>query len=147
MGIIFLKDVPGASSIVITDTTTQDELNVHMVTLGVTYKTVAYFLMVGVVMHNKLNMGTANKELSLISYEQAHVFWFFVKEVLVDFSEKGKFTFKGVETERAAAGGGPVESNAAIVKANAQARMETLEEKLSNAADISEAYQSYFFVA
>ena len=88
MGILFLKDVPGASSIVITDTTTQDELNVHMVTLGVTYKTVAYFLMVGVVMHNKLNMGTANKELSLISYEQAHVFWFFVKEVLVDFSEK-----------------------------------------------------------
>ena len=31
--------------------------------------------------------GTASK-LSLISYEQAHVFWFFVKEVLVDFSEK-----------------------------------------------------------
>ena len=31
--------------------------------------------------------GTASK-LSLISYEQAHVFWFFVKEVLVDFSEE-----------------------------------------------------------
>jgi len=58
-----------------------------MVTLGFTYMAVVYFLMVGVVMHNKLNMGTANK-LSLISYEQAHVFWFFVKEVLVDFSEK-----------------------------------------------------------
>ena len=71
MGIIFLKDVPGASSIVITDTTTQDELNVHMVTLGVTYKTVAYFLMVGVVMHSELNMGPRASSVSSVTSRPA----------------------------------------------------------------------------
>ena len=67
MGILFLKDAPGASSIFITDTTTQDELDVHMVTSGVTYMAVAYFLMVGVVMHSELNMGLRASSVSSVT--------------------------------------------------------------------------------
>ena len=67
MGILFLKDAPGASSIVITDTTTQGKLDVHMVTLGFTYMTVVYFLMVGVVMHSELNMGPRASSVSSVT--------------------------------------------------------------------------------
>ena len=61
---------------------------------------VAHFLMVCVVTYNKLKMGTANKELSLISYEQTQVFWFFVKEVLVDFSERASSLSKVLRPKR-----------------------------------------------
>lgn len=44
-----------------------------------------------------MNMGTTDKQLRLKSYQQAHVFYFFVKEVCIYLSMNGTCTFKGVE--------------------------------------------------
>lgn len=140
----FLKDIQGVSTINVTDASTQAELDVHMAFLGVTYMTVAFYLMVGVVMHGELNMGNTLKKLNLTSYEQAHVMWFLVKEVCVDFSVRGEYTFKGVETTAAAAGG---ESNASIVNAKAQTRMAVLEGLAETTpGEIGAKYSGYFFV-
>lgn len=143
-GKVFLKDIPGVSNINVTDETTQAELDVHMAFLGVTYMTVAFYLMVGVVMHGELNMGNNSQKLELLSYEQAHVMWFLVKEVCVDLSERGEYTFKGVETTAAEDSS---ESNASIVKAKAETRMEVLEGLLeATTREIGAQYVGYFFV-
>jgi len=134
----------------ITDETTQAELLGLMPDLGITYKTMAYYMMVGVVMDNVLKMGTTDKQLKLTCYQQAHMYYFFVKEVCVDLAVKGICTFKGAEATapvaEAAAAGGAAESNAAIIKANAETRMLALEALIGDEG-ISAAYSAYFFVA
>lgn len=140
MACAFLKNV----DINITDETTQAELLVHMTTLGITYKTVAFYLMVGVVMDNVLKTGTTDRQLKLKSYQQAHLFYFFVKEVCVDLSMRGTCTFKGAEA--AASEAAATESNADITKANAETRMQVLEDLIGDEG-ISAAYSTYFFVA
>jgi hypothetical protein len=54
----------------ITDETTQAELFELMTDLGITYKTVAYYMAVGVVMDNVLKMGTTDKQLKLTCYQR-----------------------------------------------------------------------------
>jgi hypothetical protein len=75
--------------ITITDETTQAELLELMTDLGITYKTVAYYMMVGVVMGNVLKMSTTDKQFKLTCYQQANMYNFFVKEVCVDLEVKG----------------------------------------------------------
>jgi hypothetical protein len=122
-----------------------------MTDLGITYKTVAYYMMVGVVMGNVLKMGATDKQFKLTCYQQAHMYVLLcVKEVSADLAMKGIFTFKGAEAAapvaEAAAAGGAAESNAAIIKANAETRMLALEALIGDKG-ISAAYSAYFFVA
>jgi hypothetical protein len=146
MGCAFHKN----GGITNTDKTTQAEFLELMTDPGITCKAVAYYMMVGVVMGNVLKIGTTDKQLKRTCYQQAHMYYFFAKEVCVDLAVKDMCTFKGAEATarvaEAAAAGGAAESNAAITEANVETRMLALEALIGDEG-VSAAYSFYFCAA